>query len=65
MMILIPATLIGLTILSAIGWGLVEVVVQMFRRHDFKGIKYYDGGSKFDMAGWFEPIPADKFYGYN
>ncbi len=60
----IPAFLILALLMGTIGWALVELVILMFKGPDTEGISYYDGGRKFDMASWFEPLPGDTFYGY-
>lgn len=44
-------------------WALVEAAIEMFRHRDFDGIYFYDGGQKFHMSSWFDPLPGDKFYG--
>jgi len=67
MTIVLGMTVVGLglaVMFGIIGWGLVEIVVEMFRKRDFEGIYFYDGGRKFHMSSWFERLPGDKFYGY-
>jgi len=46
-------------------WGMIEVGIEMFRHRDFEGIAYYDGGKKYDLSSWFDPLPGDRFYGHN
>jgi hypothetical protein len=62
--LLFPAFAVLACLMGLLGWALVELVVEMFRHRDYRGIQFYDGGMKYDMASWFEPLPGDRFYGY-
>jgi len=62
--LLYPAFALLACLMGLLGWALVELVMEMFRHRDFRGIQYFDGGAKFHMSSWFEPLPGEKFYGY-
>lgn len=62
--LLFPAFAVMAFMLGVLGWALVRLVAEMFRHRDFQGIQFYDGGMKYDMSSWFEPLPGDRFYGY-
>ena len=46
-------------------WGSIAVGIEMFKHRDIQGITYYDGGKKFDLSSWFDPLPGERFYGHN
>ena len=62
--LLFPAFAVLAFLLGLFGWAIVMLVVEMFRHRDIRGIHFFDGGAKFHMSSWFEPLPGEKFYGY-
>jgi len=61
---LIFAYAVATAMLGIAIWGMIEVGIELFKHRDIEGIAYYDGGKKFDLSSWFEPIPGERFYGH-
>jgi len=55
----------GIFVFSIFGWAIGLAVIELLTRRNGSGLNFFESDPKYDMASWFEPLNATKFYGYD